>query len=149
MKLVRFLEITLGVAIVLLFIGVFIGPANAAAGGPFAGQVFGSAPVECPEGYVCLTEIEYAALVADAESCELLPTFTPTATEPPKETPTPPVDPTPTPEDKAKCNRGVGNYEENCDPGNSSGQGQGDGRPAGEDRDEDQGPPGQGSGNPH
>jgi len=44
---------------------------------------------------------------------------------------------------KEKCNRGVGNLEEGCDPGNSGGQGKGGGRPAGEDRSEDKGPPGQ------
>ena len=59
--------------------------------------------------------------------------FVPTATEP-----------APEPDPKPKCNRGVGNLEEGCDPGNSGGQGQGDGRPAGEDRDEDKGPPKQG-----
>ena len=41
------------------------------------------------------------------------------------------------------CNRGVGNYEELCDPGKSYGKGEGEGRPAGEDRAEDEGPPGQ------
>lgn len=40
------------------------------------------------------------------------------------------------PTEKPKCNRGVGNGSENCDPGNSSGQGDGKGRRAGEDRDE-------------
>lgn len=52
-----------------------------------------------------------------------------------KVTPTPPIPPTDTP-DEQKCNRGIGNDSEGCDPGNSSGQGQGAGRDAGEDRDE-------------
>ena len=43
---------------------------------------------------------------------------------------------------KAKCNRGIGNGPENCDPGKSSGQGKGKGRRAGEDRDEPKGNPG-------
>ena len=55
-----------------------------------------------------------------------------------KVTPTPPIPPTDTPEtpDKEKCNRGIGNNSEGCDPGTSSGQGGGSGRDAGEDRDE-------------
>ena len=56
------------------------------------------------------------------------------------ETPTPPPPPTtpppPEPTEKPKCNRGIGNDSEGCDPGNSSGQGQGQGRDAGEDRNE-------------
>ncbi len=145
MKLVRFLEITLGVAIVLLFFGVFIGPANAAGGfiNPLEGFV-GQQVEGCPEGYVCLTETEYQDLLDHYDFCPVTfvetPTPTSTPTPPPEETPTPPPE-------KEKCNRGVGNYEEDCDPGNSSGQGQGGGRPAGEDREEDQGPPGRGSGN--
>ena len=67
------------------------------------------------------------------------PTVTPIPTEAP-ETPTPdptatPV-PTATPGPDPKCNRGIGNGSEDCDPGNSSGQGGGGGRRAGEDRDE-------------
>ncbi len=42
------------------------------------------------------------------------------------------------------CNRGIGNYAEGCDPGNSSGKGKGDGRRAGEDREEALGPQGDG-----
>lgn len=141
-------------AILALAVGVAIGSGVAVAqagDGPFAGQVFGSQPADCPDGYVCLTEDAYAALLADAESCELLPTFTPTATEPPRETPTePPETSTPEPTDKPKCNRGIGNLEEDCDPGNSFGQGQGEARPAGEDRDEAEGapPPRRGGGKP-
>ena len=50
--------------------------------------------------------------------------------------PPPPPPPPPEPPDKEKCNRGIGNDSEGCDPGNSSGQGQGEGRDAGEDRNE-------------
>lgn len=65
-----------------------------------------------------------------------IPTVTPTVT-PTDPTPTPvPTDPipTPVPTDKPKCNRGVGNGSEDCDPGGSYGQGGGTGRRAGEDR---------------
>jgi hypothetical protein len=51
------------------------------------------------------------------------PELTPTATV---VEPTPTVEPTdipePTPTVKPKCNRGLGNYEEGCDPGNSGGK---------------------------
>lgn len=36
--------------------------------------------------------------------------------------PTPPPDPTPEPTEKPKCNRGLGNDSEGCDPGNSGGK---------------------------
>lgn len=82
--------------------------------------------------------------------CDTHPTVTLTPTPegtppPPNGTPTPPPPtvtpgPNPTPENE-NCNRGIGNLDEGCDPGNSSGQGQGDGRPAGEDRREDEGSP--------
>ena len=58
--------------------------------------------------------------------------------ETPPPPPPPSLPPTPMPEEdpNEKCNRGIGNASEGCDPGNSSGQGKGDGRKAGEDRDE-------------
>jgi hypothetical protein len=65
-----------------------------------------------------------------------LPPITPT--EPPSDvTPTPVPSDTPEPTEKPKCNRGLGNNEEGCDPGNSGG------KPgaAGEDN-EPSGPPG-------
>ena len=69
------------------------------------------------------------------------PTATPEPTDLPKPTPT--VEPTDVPEPtrtpKPKCNRGLGNGAEGCDPGNSGGQPGG----AGEDNEPD-GPPGQG-----
>lgn len=88
----------------------------------------------------------------------LVPTATPThGTPPPTATRTPGPSPTPEPSstpiptsthippeptDKPKCNRGLGNNEEGCDPGNSGGN---PGN-AGEDN-EPGGPPGQGNGN--
>ena len=98
---------------------------------------------DCPEGYVCVTIEEYAL---HWDVCPIDPNFTPTDDPTPtlEITPTPTDDPTatPTPEDKEKCNRGIGNLAEGCDPGNSFGQGKGGGRPAGEDRHEAEGPPG-------
>ena len=91
----------------------------------------------------------------DGKTCPV-PSGTPvtpesTPTDTPDGTPTTVPSSTPTPtdvsENKGACNRGVGNYDEDCDPGNSSGQGQGGGRNAGEDRNEDKGPPGKGNGN--
>lgn len=140
----------------------------ATAGAVFAGDGVtvrgaGSTQAEgCPEGYVCVTEEEYEL---HWDVCPIDPTYTPTVEEtptspPPSETPTPIFTPTltpsltPTPTDengeREACNRGIGNLEENCDPGNSSGQGQGEARPAGEDRDESDGapPPGRGNGKP-
>lgn len=92
----------------------------------------------------------------DGATCPIDPNFTPSVTETPitpPETSTPEFSPTPTdepPEERGACNRGIGNLEENCDPGNSFGQGQGEGRPAGEDRDEAEGapPPRRGDGKP-
>lgn len=74
----------------------------------------------------------------------------PTATPTPVEPTLTPTDPGPEPTEKPKCNRGIGNLSEDCDPGNSFGQGQGGGRPAGEDRDEEHGapPPNRGGGKP-
>lgn len=44
--------------------------------------------------------------------------------------------PTPDSDERQRCNRGLGNGSEDCDPGNSYGQGNGAGRRAGEDRHE-------------
>ena len=48
----------------------------------------------------------------------------PTPTDKPQPTPTEKPDPTPKPTktEKPKCNRGLGNGSENCDPGNSGGK---------------------------
>lgn len=60
---------------------------------------------------------------------------TPTSTPPPpQDTPTP--QPVPTP--KPKCNRGLGNWSEGCDPGNSGGK-----PGAAGEKNENLGPPGQ------
>ena len=103
--------------------------------------------VDCPDGYVCVTIKEYEL---HWDVCPIDPNFTPTPTETPNgdPTPTPTTEVTPVPTDKPTkepkqaCNRGIGNLEEGCDPGNSFGQGNGGGRPAGEDRHESEGPPG-------
>jgi hypothetical protein len=71
------------------------------------------------------------------------PTNTPVPSSTPEPTPTdipPPTEVPPEPTDKPKCNRGLGNNEEGCDPGNSGGN---PGN-AGEDN-EPGGPPGQGN----
>lgn len=143
MRLENFLERMLAVLILAVFALVVVGgSASAGPDYPFANGVFTQDDVECPEGYVCLTQEEWDDLVI----CPYDPTFehpTPTVTSEPTSTPTGPT-PTPTEptEERQACNRGIGNLEEGCDPGNSFGQGQGEGRPAGEDRFEDQGPPG-------
>lgn len=65
-------------------------------------------------------------------ACGEAVTYLPTDTPDTPDTPTPEP---PTPE-RERCNRGIGNGSENCDPGNSFGQGRGEGRRAGEDRQE-------------
>ncbi len=50
------------------------------------------------------------------------PTKPPVATEPTDRPPTPVPSDTPEPTEKPKCNRGLGNGAENCDPGNSGGK---------------------------
>lgn len=70
----------------------------------------------------------------DCNPLSIIPTTKPPTNIPPTE---PPLIDTPVPPtEKPKCNRGIGNGSENCDPGNSSGQGGGQGRGAGEDRKE-------------
>ena len=119
---------------------------------PFEAQQGGcpfSAPVSTPIP-VCAV-VEAATAVPPCE-CPV-PTVTPTPKGTPPPPPPPPPTPTPPPPpEKERCNRGIGNLEEGCDPGNSFGQGKGDGRPAGEDRHESEGPPGnqhESHGGPH
>ena len=116
----------------------FVSGAGATDNPALRGQVVG-----CPEGYICVTAEEYEL---HWDVCPIDPNFTPTVTDTPNggPTPTPENTPTATPpvDEKEKCNRGIGNLEEGCDPGNSFGQGEGGGRPAGEDRHEAEGPPG-------
>ena len=55
--------------------------------------------------------------------CELpTPPVYPTLLPTQEPTPPPPTPPTPEPTEKPKCNRGLGNGSENCDPGNSGGK---------------------------
>ncbi len=85
------------------------------------------------------------SVVCDTTTVLLTPTptnGTPESTSTPVGPTATPTDPGPEPTEKPKCNRGIGNLSEGCDPGNSFGQGQGGGRPAGEDRHEADGPPG-------
>ena len=55
----------------------------------------------------------------ECEPTVVPPTETPPTRVPPTDTPVPP---TPEPTEKPKCNRGLGNGSENCDPGNSGGK---------------------------
>ena len=50
------------------------------------------------------------------------PTVIPPTKPPITETPEPTKEPTPDPTEKPKCNRGLGNGSEDCDPGNSGGK---------------------------
>ena len=85
----------------------------------------GSGDCYCPCDPVCPEPIETPE-----------PRSSPTPKPTPQDTPVP--TPEPTRVEKPKCNRGLGNLDEGCDPGNSGG------RPgaAGEDN-EPYGPPGQ------
>ena len=104
MKPIKFLIGSLVLAAVATMAVVLIGPASAA--GNFGHSLglagsFQQPPQEiegCPEGYVCLTVEEYAALIKGKKSCEQLYTPTSTSTQPPEVTPTPEVTVTPTPE---------------------------------------------------
>ena len=82
----------------------------------------------CPCGgcYV-QTEVAPTPTGRPGQTATVIPTD-PVGTPTPQDTPPPP--------EKEKCNRGLGNDSEGCDPGNSSGQGQGQGRDAGEDKNE-------------
>ena len=134
------------VIIVLALVGVFLYPASAGSELPDGVEVFQVGDHTC----VLVERVYYGqdAMSIDLEcfcpceeECDVqtdrpdpIPTTVPT--DEPDPTPTNPPPDTPEPPDKEKCNRGIGNDAEGCDPGNSSGQGQGGGRDAGEDRDE-------------
>jgi len=80
---------------------------------------------EIPSGQWCvLVEGEFECYCpCEVQSvCEptSVPTDEPNPTPPPNPTPTDFPDPTKTP--KPKCNRGLGNGSEGCDPGNSGGK---------------------------
>ena len=81
----------------------------------------------CEECYV-ETEVAPTPTGRPGQTATVVPTD-PVSTPTPEDTPPPPPSTT-------KCNRGLGNDSEGCDPGNSAGQGQGEGRDAGEDKDE-------------
>ena len=86
----------------------------------------------CEEECDVQTEVAPTPTGRPGQTATVIPTD-PVGTPTPQDTPT---SPPPEPTDKPKCNRGIGNDSEGCDPGNSSGQGLGQGRDAGEDRDE-------------
>lgn len=87
-------------------------------------------------GKVCIRDVQMGRHFCWCENecggcdvCEPCPTKTPCdecKTETPAPTPTPPTEtpspPGPTPTKKPKCNRGLGNGAEGCDPGNSAGK---------------------------
>ncbi len=107
--------------------------------GSVKAEEFGYVRYELDCGTVCYDfgEWGYCQDACDEEAACTIPeaTKTPPATPTPTNTDAPDV--TPTDVSKVKCNRGIGNGSENCDPGNSSGQGRGGGRRAGEDRGEE------------
>lgn len=111
-------------------------------------EEFGYVRYELDCGTVCYDfgEWGYCQDTCDEAVCAVpaaTKTPTPTNTDAPEATPTdvPEVTPEATDVPKVRCDRGIGNGSEKCDPGNSSGQGRGDGRRAGEDRDEPKGNP--------
>ena len=122
---------TLGLALALALAGAVAGVFGVSAGHDFDPNEF---PEWCPPGYVCVTVEEYETHWDVCPVVEFIPT--------PTDDNGSGGDPTLTPPDDNKCNRGIGNLEEGCDPGNSFGQGKGEGRSAGEDRHESEGPPG-------
>ena len=134
MKPVKFLVGSLVLAAVAIMAVVLIGPASAAGSfGHSLGLAGSFQPQEvegCPEGYVCLTVEEYAALIEGKESCEELYTPTPTSTQPPEVTstpevtvtPTPEVTPTPTPEVRTPPDNCGRDHEHDCGHGNDGDQ---------------------------
>ena len=93
------------------------------------GVAFADAPVdgmfnwydEC--GYTCYQWADGSGdcyPCVECEGCDVCEP-TPVPTDEPTREPTPPP-PTETPEPKPKCNRGLGNGSEDCDPGNSGGK---------------------------
>ena len=72
---------------------------------------------EC--GYICY---QWADGSGDCYPCLQCEECDECRTPTPDPTPTPPPEPTPEPTPKPKCNRGLGNGSENCDPGNSGGK---------------------------
>ena len=136
MKPVKLLVGSLVLAAVATMAVVLIGPASAA--GNFGHSLglagsFQQPPQEiegCPEGYVCLTVEEYAALIKGKKSCEQLYTPTSTSTQPPEVTPTPEVTvtptpsvtPTPTPEVRTPPDNCGRDHDHDCGHGNDGDQ---------------------------
>ena len=73
----------------------------------------GSGDCYCP----CDVECNLPSISTKVET--RIPDETPV---PPTNTPIPPTDTPVPPTEKPKCNRGLGNGSENCDPGNSGGK---------------------------
>ena len=74
-----------------------------------------------PCGYTCYQWADGSGDCYPCVECEVCTQCTPVPPETPTKEPTPPP-PTETPEPKPKCNRGLGNGSEDCDPGNSGGK---------------------------
>lgn len=83
------------------------------------------------DGWFCMRDTELGIHICEfidpccegevaCPDCPTCPDPTPNPT--PNPTPDPTPDPTPIPTEKPKCNRGLGNGSENCDPGNSGGK---------------------------
>ena len=119
------------VAIILILAGVWV-VAGYAQQGPWLPEGVQTFHVD---GRTFVRDTELGILVhwctnecGGCDVCE--PCSTPTNEPGPQPTPdptsTPNPDPTPTPKpeptDKPKCNRGLGNLSEGCDPGNSGGK---------------------------
>ena len=100
---------------VVVFVLLFVLIGGAAADAPVEGMFNWYDPC----GYTCYQWADgsgdcYPCLECDIETPTPVPSKEPTPV-PPTETPIPPTE-------KPKCNRGLGNGPEGCDPGNSGGK---------------------------
>jgi len=83
----------------------------------------GSLTHVCPCAASCARESAFVpTVVTETVTPPTPPTGTPVTPTPDTPTPETPTEPPPP---EARCNRGVGNGAEDCDPGNSYGQGHG------------------------
>lgn len=76
-------------------------------------------------GYICYVWPDGSGNCYPCLECEVCTQCTPTeepTPPPPTDTPVPPTETPVPPTEKPKCNRGLGNGSEDCDPGNSGGK---------------------------